>query len=159
LLSSRCVCRGKGDPRTQKIQRNTFCFGNKTQNGLGTPNYNDSGSFSRYFDLDKWFEKKLEELPASVRQTFPYLILPKASKSEKSKGLENIYNTHPTVKPLKLMSYLIILGSRQGDVVLDPFMGSGTTCVAASQLGRRYIGIELNEEYVSIAQKRLEQAS
>ncbi len=121
--------------------------------------YGDSGSFSRYFDLDAWFEKKLEELPASVRQTFPYLIVPKASKSEKNKGLDNISNVHPTVKPLKLMSYLITLGSRHGDVILDPFMGSGTTCVAASQLGRRYIGIELHAEYVNIAQQRLDQAS
>jgi len=121
--------------------------------------HTDLGSFSRFFDLDKWFEKKLNELPASVHKTFPYLIVPKASRSEKSKELDNISNTHPTVKPLKLMSYLIILGSRHGDVILDPFMGSGTTCVAASQLGRRYIGIELLAEYVNIARKRLDQAS
>ncbi len=154
-----------------------------------SPGLGDTGSFSRYFDLDTWFEKKLIELPASVRQTFPYLIVPKASKSEKNKGLDHMpvkelenhsmtfdvrmengvatnkrtdtprANYHPTVKPLKLMSYLITLGSRHGDVVLDPFMGSGTTCVAASQLGRRYIGIELHEEYVHIAQQRLENAS
>ena len=107
----------------------------------------------------QWFEKKLEELPASVRTSFPFLIVPKASKREKNTGLNDISNTHPTVKPLKLMSYLIILGSRQDDVILDPFMGSGTTGVAAAQLGRRFIGIELHGEYVNIAQQRLEQAS
>lgn len=64
-------------------------------------------------------------------------------------------NHHPTVKPLKLMSYLITLGSRLGDVVLDPFAGSGTTCIAAKQLGRKFIGIEREEEYVEIANARL----
>ena len=53
------------------------------------------------------------------------------------------------------MSYLITLGSRHGDVVLDPFMGSGTTCIAAKQLGRNYIGIEREKEYVEIAEARL----
>jgi DNA modification methylase len=54
------------------------------------------------------------------------------------------------------MSYLITLGSRPGDVVLDPFAGSGTTCVAALVLGRKYIGIEREREYVAIAEGRLE---
>jgi len=64
-------------------------------------------------------------------------------------------NFHPTVKPLKLMSYLITLGSRRNDIVLDPFIGSGTTAIAAKMLGRRYIGFELNEEYHKIAEARI----
>lgn len=64
-------------------------------------------------------------------------------------------NIHSTVKPLTLMSYLITLGSRPGDVVLDPFLGSGTTAIAAKQLGRECIGIEREEEYVRIAEARL----
>jgi len=56
---------------------------------------------------------------------------------------------------LTLMSYLITMGSRKGDVVLDPFCGSGTTCIAAHKLQRRSIGIELNPEYFRIAQARL----
>lgn len=63
--------------------------------------------------------------------------------------------THPTVKPLKLLAYLITLGSRAGDVVLDPFLGSGTTAIAAKQLGREYIGIEREKEYVEIAEARI----
>jgi site-specific DNA-methyltransferase (adenine-specific) len=65
-------------------------------------------------------------------------------------------NPHPTVKPIKLMSYLITLASRENDVVLDPFCGSGTTCVAAKLLNRRYIGIEISPEYHQIAVRRIE---
>ncbi len=131
--------------------------------------YHDSGSFSRFFDLDKWWAK-----------TFPFLIVPKASKSEKNKGLDikkttrtvrwkgadgddwnniemTMKNNHPTVKPLKLMSYLITLGSREGGVVLDPFMGSGTTALASKLLGRKCIGIEIEEKYCEIAAKRCSQ--
>ena len=63
---------------------------------------------------------------------------------------------HPTVKPLKLMAYLITMGSREGDIVLDPFCGAGTTCIAAMMLKRDYIGIEISPEYHEIALKRLE---
>lgn len=64
-------------------------------------------------------------------------------------------NNHPTVKPIKLMSYLITMGSRKGDVVLDCFAGSGTTGCAAEMLGRDYILIEMDPEYVEIAKARL----
>lgn len=122
---------------------------------------------SRFFSLDTW------------AGTLPFLVVPKASKSEKNKGLDSMNeetvsdgpavtadnafqrgktlrkNTHPTVKPLKLMSYLITLGSRSGDTILDPFAGSGTTCLAAKELGRNYIGIEREKEYVEICEARL----
>lgn len=93
----------------------------------------DSGSYSRYFNLDAWFA-----------------IIPKPSKKEKGEG-----NTHPTVKPIKLMSYLITLGSTEGHVVLDPFMGSGTTMIAAQMLKRIGIGYEMEEEYFNIAEARI----
>ena len=65
-----------------------------------------------------------------------------------------------TVKPLKLMEYLCVLTKTPtGGIVLDPFVGSGTTCVAAKMLDRHYIGIELNEEYIKIAQNRLDNIS
>jgi len=53
------------------------------------------------------------------------------------------------------MSYLITLGSREGDVVLDPFVGSGTTCIAAEMLNRKWLGIEISKEYCKIASARL----
>lgn len=64
---------------------------------------------------------------------------------------------HPTEKPLALMSYLVLRSTAPGDLVLDPFMGSGNSLVAAMDLGRRAIGIELEERYCEIAARRLSQ--
>lgn len=65
---------------------------------------------------------------------------------------------HPTQKPEKLLAKLILASSNPGDVVLDPFLGSGSTSVAAKKLGRTYVGIEVNEQYGVWAEKRLEMA-
>ena len=65
-------------------------------------------------------------------------------------------NNHPTVKPIKLMEYLIKLVTPPNGIVLDPFMGSGSTGIAAQKLGFDFIGIEMNEEYFSIANKRID---
>lgn len=62
---------------------------------------------------------------------------------------------HPTQKPEKLIAKLLLASSTEGDVVLDPFLGSGTTSVVCKKLNRRYIGIELDEEYCLLAEKRL----
>ena len=156
------------------------------------PGKGDEGSFSRYYDLDAWWEERIKELPLNVQTTYPFMIVPKASKSEKNKGMEktNIEpkvvsgetnefgkmgintpemrakrgvttklpeykNFHPTVKPISLMSYLITMGSRENDLVLDPFVGSGTTCIAAKLLNRKYLGMEMDDEYVVIAKARI----
>ena len=74
----------------------------------------------------------------------------KASNSDRGKG-----NYHPTVKPIDLMRYLIRLVCPVGSVVLDPFMGSGTTGKAALEEGMEFIGIEQSEEYMDISKKRL----
>jgi site-specific DNA-methyltransferase (adenine-specific) len=62
---------------------------------------------------------------------------------------------HPTQKPIRLMKALIELATQEGQIVLDPFCGSGTTLVAAKNTGRNYIGFELNSEYFKIAESRL----
>jgi site-specific DNA-methyltransferase (adenine-specific) len=66
---------------------------------------------------------------------------------------------HPTQKSEKLIAKLILASSRTGDVVLDPFLGSGTTSVVAKKLGRRFCGIEIDEGFAQLAEKRLAQAS
>jgi hypothetical protein len=76
----------------------------------------------------------------------------KASKKERGEG-----NNHPTVKPIKLMEYLITLVTPPNGTVLDPFFGSGTTGIAAVNLGFNYIGIELDEHYVEIARRRIDE--
>lgn len=65
---------------------------------------------------------------------------------------------HPTQKPVPLVEYLLSKFSNEGDLIIDPFMGSGTTGVAACNLNRSFIGIELDPEYFKIAQKRIEAA-
>ena len=119
--------------------------------------YGDAGSFSKYFDLDRWFDGMLKNLPPEVKRTFPFLIVPKPAKSEKNKGLErlSIENDHPTVKPVRLKSYLITIGGRPGDVVLDTCSGSGTTPTACEMLGYKYIAIDSDERSCEIAAARV----
>lgn len=63
--------------------------------------------------------------------------------------------THPTEKPLILIKHLIEIHSKEGDTILDPFIGSGTTAISSIQTKRKYIGIELSKEYCDIANKRI----
>ena len=95
-----------------------------------TPEYDDEGTAARYF------------------------YCAKTSKSEKGND-----NTHPTVKPLKLMKYLCRLVTPKGGTVLDPFMGSGSTGIAAKDEGFEFIGIEKEKEYFEIAERRISVAS
>ncbi len=79
-------------------------------------------------------------------------LLPKPTKEEKGE-----FNIHRTVKPLAICEYIIELTTfSENAIVLDPFVGSGTTAVAAKKMGRKFIGIDINPEYVEIALKRLE---
>lgn len=77
--------------------------------------------------------------------------MPAVAKWEKSCG------KHPTQKPLSLLSRIIMASTKEGDWVLDPFNGSGTTGVAASLLGRKYLGIDMDSTYLELASKRREE--
>ena len=70
---------------------------------------------------------------------------------------EKIYGKHPTQKPLYLLNRIIEASTNQGDLILDPFCGSSSTGVAARGLGRRYIGIDREEEFIELSIRRLEQ--
>src|SRR6056300_684444 len=78
-------------------------------------------------------------------------LVPKPGKKEKSE-----FNTHLSVKPVELVEHLIKLFTTENAVVLDPFMGSGTTAVAAVSCNRQYLGYDINQEYVDISKKRVE---
>jgi site-specific DNA-methyltransferase (adenine-specific) len=117
---------------------------------------------SRYYDLDSWFDKKLQEfqlesLSESIQKTYPFLMIPKPSKAEKQSGLEtlSIQYAHPTAKPIELMCLLVTLASKKGEIVLDPYLGSGTTALASRMLGRDFVGIEIDPAYCKAAQMRL----
>jgi modification methylase len=69
---------------------------------------------------------------------------------------ENGIKAHPTQKPLKLIQQVILAASNKGEVVFDPFMGSGTTAVVAEALGRKWFGIEKDDKYVSLARNRVD---
>lgn len=126
-----------------------------------------------------------EALPDNIKMTYPFIQVPKPAKKEKDFGLimeakegrigatysanqdsskmggnpdkptQPKKNNHPTTKPVKLMSYIITLFTREGDWVLDPFLGSGTTGVASKLIGRNFIGIEREREYMDIIEERL----
>ena len=92
----------------------------------------------------------IDSINELIDKTF---LLPKPTKKEKGE-----YNDHKTVKPLAICEYLIKLSAfSKNAVVLDPFVGSGTTAVAAKKLGKNYIGIDANEKYVKISEKRLKE--
>ena len=89
------------------------------------------------------------QLPINNYESSSKLFQTTVNKSDKEK-----YN-HPTIKPLPIIKTLIKNSSKENDIVLDCFCGSGTTCVAAKETGRRYIGMEIDPEYHKIAVDRL----
>lgn len=78
------------------------------------------------------------------------------SNNKEKRELE--YGKHPTQKPLRILKRMIQLSSREGHIMLTPFSGAGSECLAAKELGRSYVGYEVDPQYVDIAHKRLEHA-
>ena len=87
--------------------------------------------------------------PKSYEDAKTYYIAPINHKDKKK-------YKHPTIKPLDITEKVIKNSSKENDIILDPFMGSGTTGVACKKLNRNFIGIELDEKYFNIAKERIE---
>jgi site-specific DNA-methyltransferase (adenine-specific) len=129
-----------------------FCYGN----GVQLTGFGDSGSAARFFYCAKASRAEREE-GCEGMEAVPRFSggLGGASIPLKGSPMPTGANHHPTVKPLALMRYLCRLVTPPGGTVLDPFMGSGTTGMAAKQGGFEFIGIEKEAEYVEIAEARI----
>jgi site-specific DNA-methyltransferase (adenine-specific) len=126
--------------------------------GIGSPltGYGDSGSYSRFFLIPKAARSDREPVLGGLDFGPP----PASARSKPAEGRQDALgrprgNSHPTVKPTELMRHLVRLVTPPGGIVLDPFLGSGTTALAAEQEGFAWIGIEKEAEYVAIAEARL----
>ena len=97
-----------------------------------------------------FFREKGVKIYGEFSTKFTYYVTPLNQKDKK------LYN-HPTIKPLDIIQNLVVNSSLEGDIVLDPFLGSGTTAIACVNTGRHYIGFELDPQYYDIACKRLDE--
>jgi DNA modification methylase len=123
----------------------------------------DSGGASRFFYVAKTSKRErnagLEGMPEKPMNTYNFSEDGSFTKNATAKSgeamRESRMNHHPTVKPIRLMEYLIKLITPPGGIVLDPFLGSGSTLCAAAKLGLSGIGIEREQEYMEIAKRRI----
>lgn len=143
-----------GDTSNQRKSKNGH-GGVVTNFSSGKPgegfDYNPQGRWPANVLLDEESSASLDLQVGDNVSRFFYCA--KASKSERGEG-----NVHPTVKPVKLMEYLIRLVTPPNGKVLDPFAGSGTTLIAAVKNNFEFIGIERESEYVQIIRARVKQA-
>lgn len=143
---------GQSTSKKLKTRGNTsttdVIYGKYAQRSLVS--HNDQGGASRYF-------QNFDVNDDQEQQIDPFLYAAKASKRERNAGCDNS-NNHPTVKSQALMRYLVKLITPEYGTCLDPFMGSGSTIVAAVTEGFDYIGIEKEADYFLIAQARIAHA-
>lgn len=92
-------------------------------------------------------KSKIVLIDGKEKKRTPAIFYGKITKKE--------YRGHPTQKPVSLMAYILMNRTEEGDVVLDPFAGSGSTLIAAKLLNRNFIGIEIDEEFYNIYKKRI----
>ena len=129
--------------------------------------WKSGGASRRSFggDVEKSKNQKTETIDANPNGRYPsnivgnfdiedhqkYFYAPRVSRKERGE-----YNTHPSPKPIDLIRWLInVYSPKEKSVILDPFNGSGSTGIAALMLGHEYIGIDLDQDYIDISQKRM----
>jgi DNA modification methylase len=170
--------RVKTEDKTGREIYQTQSWKNTSTKGVGS--VNDDWKMGR-FPANFIHDGSDEVVELFPNESARFFYCAKASKSERNAGCEELEekrvnymakangtgepsmdtfssmnrNNHPTVKPIALMEYLVKLVSPKGSLVLDPFAGSGSTLIACKNLGRQYIGIELDPEYIKIAEARL----
>ena len=137
-----------------------FGGGKTTYEGVGPKDKNkDKGGASRFFYCPKVSKKErnagcddLEEvqMDESRKEGNP------GGDNPRNRGVNKVKNNHPTVKPIDLMAYLCRLITPPNGIVLDPFMGSGSTGIAALREGFRFCGMEQDKNYFEIAEKRIQ---
>ncbi len=140
----------------QRTHKGIWTAGELADTEQFMPAYGDQGNASRYFYCAKT-SKDERNSGLHGRHQGQY------SSDGRAKEIENAYqrnksvsaNTHPTVKPVELMRYLVRLVTPKGGVILDPFMGSGSTGMGAREEDFSFIGIEKEEEYYEIAKARI----
>lgn len=146
-VESADVVGGRG---CKKNTEGTICFSEYKGEGY-EPRRHTQGRYPANVILDG--SEEVEALFPKDAQRFFYCA--KASKRDRDEGLEGM-NPYPTVKNTALMRHLVRLVTPKGGVVLDPFMGSGSTGKACMYEGMQFIGVELNPKYVEIAKARIE---
>ena len=123
------------------------------------PGLGDSGGASRFFYCAKTSRREreagLNDIPVQKANKMGSFGDQSDYGRHGDKGTTLLRNLHPTVKPIALFEWLIKLVTRQGQIILDPFLGSGTTMIAAHKAGRKCIGIEKEWEYLGIAKRRV----
>ena len=147
--------------KKQELRINDCRVGNEKRFNLAAGNHKNGNAYNMSKTgmpenvegrecIGRWPANLIHDGNINIESFNRFFYCAKASNSDRGKG-----NNHPTVKPIDLMRYLIRLVCPVGSVVLDPFMGSGTTGKAALEEGMEFIGIEQSEEYIDISKKRL----
>lgn len=134
-----------------KAHENVLVFYRKrpTYNPIKTAGHVRKAAVKRRDLTPVYGAQSFDELPYDSTERYPRSVLTFASDKQRSK-------LHPTQKPVALCEYLIRTYTNPGDLVLDNCMGSGTTGVACLNTGRRFIGIEKNDDYFAVAKARIE---
>ena len=154
----------KGSKGSGLTKSDARSWKNKSTEGINRIGYDDSGSAARFFYCPKASKKDKEEGLDNFEEriqaaTYGDIGPMEGNPRKPNTGhIQRIRNHHPTVKPTELMKYLCRLVTQPSGIVLDPFMGSGSTGKAAILEGFRFIGCELDEEYLAIAEARIKHA-